>query len=85
MGKHMTVTASEANRSFAKLLRAAKEGTHVTITSHGHVVAELHAPAESSEEQKQRQEAFAKMKERWANTKPITVGPWQREDLYERD
>lgn len=85
MGKHMTVSASEANRSFSKLLRAAQEGAHVTITSHGKVVAELHAPFETDMEKQQRQEAFAKMKERWARTEPITVGPWRREDLYERD
>ena len=37
----LTVTAAEANRSFSKLLRAAREGKRVTITSHGTPVAEL--------------------------------------------
>ena len=37
----LTVPAAEANRQFSKLLRAAREGTRITITSHGEPVAEL--------------------------------------------
>lgn len=84
MGKHMTVTATEANRSFSKLLRAAREGTRVTITSRGRPVAAITSVDDETERVKRR-EALAKMREHWASVKPVVVGPWTREELYERD
>lgn len=84
MGKHMTVTATEANRSFSKLLRAAREGTRVTITSRGRPVAAITSVDDETERVKRR-EALAKMREHWAHVKPVVVGPWTREELYERD
>lgn len=84
MGKHMTVSATEANRSFSKLLRAAQEGTHVTITSRGKPVVAIMGIDDEAEWVK-RQEALAKMREHWAHVTPIVVGPWTRDDLYERD
>src|SRR4029079_10499559 len=44
--KTSAVTATEANRSFSKLLRAVQRGERIEITSHGRTVAVL-APAES--------------------------------------
>lgn len=84
MGKHMTVTATEANRSFSKLLRAAREGTRVTITSRGRPVAAITSVDDETERVKRR-EALTKMREHWAHVKPVVVGPWTREELYERD
>ena len=37
----LTIAASKANRSVSKLLRAAKEGTVITITLRGKPVAQL--------------------------------------------
>ena len=36
--RSLTVPAAEANRSFSKLLRAARLGARITITSHGEPV-----------------------------------------------
>jgi len=33
----------------------------------------------------QRLAALEKLKQRWATQQHITIGPWTREELYERD
>ncbi len=84
----LTVTAAEANRSFSKLLRAAKEGKRVTITSHGEPVAELGpigaAARHAAERERRKQAQEALMAHLEAQT-PVVVGPWTRDELYERD
>ena len=82
----LIVTAAEANRSFSKLLRAAKEGQRVTITSHGQPVAELGpVGTRAADEAKRRREAQAALEAHWATLTPVVVGPWTRDELYERD
>ena len=81
----MTVSAAEANRSFSKLLRAAEEGTEVTITSHGKPAAKLVPIPARDIQDEERLEALREMQERWAKTEFVVVGPWTREELYERD
>jgi prevent-host-death family protein len=86
--KTNTVTATEANRTFSRLLRAVMSGERVEITSHGRKVAALE-PIQTEEDEeaarKRRLEALEKLKKRWATQERITVGPWTREELYERD
>lgn len=83
-----TVTATEANRSFSKLLREVQQGARVGITSHGRTIAELR-PFEDEEDagaaRQRRIEALETLKKRWAGRKRTTIGPWTREELYERD
>ncbi|MGH6957387.1 MAG: type II toxin-antitoxin system Phd/YefM family antitoxin, partial [Caulobacteraceae bacterium] len=79
-GPDLIVPAAEANRTFSKLLRAAREGRRILITSHGQPVAEL-TPASAAG----RDEAIAEQEAHWASLKPKVVGPWTREELYERD
>ena len=84
----LTVSAAEANRSFSKLLRAAKAGTRVTITSHGEPVAELGPVGQSVKDAAERERRKAMLdwlNEHWKTLSPVDVGPWRREDLYERD
>ncbi|MFI4934714.1 MAG: type II toxin-antitoxin system Phd/YefM family antitoxin [Caulobacterales bacterium] len=84
----MVVPAAEANRAFSKLLRAAREGKRITITSHGVPVAELipaGAEAKEAAERQRRAKALAALKVHWASLEPVVIGPWTREELYERD
>ena len=84
----IVVPATEANRSFSKLLRAAREGRRVTITSHGEPVAELIPAGEEAREaakRARRLEALEALEAHWAALEPVVVGPWTREELYERD
>lgn len=83
-----TVTATEANRSFSRLLREVERGERIEITSHGRRVAVLEPARDEEDERaarKRRLAALEALKKRWATQKRVTVGPWTREDLYERD
>lgn len=83
--KTSTVTATEANRSFSKLLRAVARGEKVEITSHGRKIAVL-SPAEIDvPTHEERLKALEKLRKRWAEREFVVVGPWTREELYERD
>ena len=85
--KTSTVTATEANRSFSRLLRAVERGERVEITSHGRAVAVLQpAEQEDAEALKARRlSSVDALKKMWAEQEHVTVGPWTRDELYERD
>jgi prevent-host-death family protein len=83
---NLTVPAAEANRSFSKLLRAVRDGARITITSHGQPVAELGPVADSRAAEQQRiGEAHRRLMEHLRSVTPVVVGPWTRDELYERD
>lgn len=81
----MTVSASEANRSFSRLLRAADQGTEVTITSRGEPKYKLISISNDDEERARRLKAMDELLERLEKQKFTVVGPWTRDELYERD
>ena len=83
--KTNSVTATEANRSFSKLLRAVRRGEKVDITLHGRKIAVLKPVDPEAPTREQRLKALEKLKKHWATVEPVTVGPWTREELYERD
>jgi prevent-host-death family protein len=85
MSKLLTVTAAEANRSFSKLLREAANGARVTITSHGRPVAKLIPSEDDEDDRAELRRAVDAMKARWAQSEVRVIGPWAREELYERD
>jgi prevent-host-death family protein len=85
MSEMISVSATEANRSFSKLLREVADGNRVRITSHGRPVALIVPDNGDSERRKKQLQALAALKARWATQEPIVVGPWTREELYERD
>ncbi len=83
----MTVAAAEANRRFSQLLRAARSGARITITSHGEPVAEM-GPyrTESGDAEDQRlASALKDLQAHWARLTPVSVEPWTRDELYERE
>jgi prevent-host-death family protein len=82
MSNSLTVTAAEANRSFSKLLRAARNGQSVTITSHGEPVAVL-GPVETAAEREERDAAWERIRARWAQATPVVIDQWNRDDIYD--
>jgi prevent-host-death family protein len=83
----LVVPAAEANRSFSKLLRAARDGRRVIITSHGEPVAELTQIGLSERdraERARRDAAHQALVEHLGSVEIRVVGPWTREELYER-
>ena len=85
MNQHITVTATEANRSLSRLLREVARGKRVEITSHGRKVAVLSPAIQEGPTREQRLAVLEKLQQSWATQEHITIGPWTREELYERD
>ena len=78
-----TVSASEANQNFSKLLGEAEDGETITIQRRGVTVAQLIPTPEKARE---RRVAAAKCMVAFFETWPAVVtGPWTRDDLYEDD
>jgi prevent-host-death family protein len=77
-----TVTAAQANREFSRLLRSVREGNSYVVTSHGRPVAKL-VPVSKTPEEKEA--AFQKLMARLESQPVMNIGPWTREELYERD
>jgi antitoxin (DNA-binding transcriptional repressor) of toxin-antitoxin stability system len=84
----LVVPAAEANRAFSKLLRMVREGRRVIITSHGEPVAELTQPGQATREEadrERRRQAHQALVDHLGSVEVQVVGPWTREELYERD
>lgn len=81
----LTVPATQANRDFSRLLRAARNGARITITSHGEPVAELCPVSDQTAVGGQRVvDAHDRLMEHLYSMTPVVVGPWTRDELYER-
>jgi prevent-host-death family protein len=77
-----TISATQAARSFAKLLRGVRQGRSYVVTIRGRPVARL-APAAAGDVSKER--ARAALLARLRRQPVIDIGPWRREELYEDD
>jgi len=85
MSNVLTMTATEAGRRFSKLLRLVENGARVRITSRGRTVAVIDAPDAEDDGREAERKAWDAMEAHWATMEPVTVGPWTRAELYERD
>jgi prevent-host-death family protein len=79
MGK--AVSAAAANRDFSKLLRDVRNGKSVVITSHGKPIAKIIPFAAGDPVRSAAKEILlARLR-----SQPATdIGPWTRDELYER-
>ena len=77
-----TISAADANRSFSRILREVREGQRYVVTSHGRPVARI-VPADS--EHGSTRTARSSLLARLEAQPAVDVGPWRRDDLYERD
>jgi prevent-host-death family protein len=75
------VTATEANRHFSEFLKEASEGEEILIESRGKLIAEL-TPIRKAD--KAQLAARHLLFERLRKNKPLVVGSWTREELYDR-
>jgi prevent-host-death family protein len=80
-----TVTASEANRGFSKLLGEVRKGHEITVTSHGEVVARIVPPADDAKEKASRDRAWQALLERLGKQRAMNSGPWSRDEAYDDD
>jgi prevent-host-death family protein len=87
MPETLTVTATEANRSFAALMRKVKAGAHIEITSHGETFAEIRPKSgdDKSARIAERLARWNKLRAELEAQEFKVIGPWTRAELYERD
>lgn len=75
------VSAAEANRSFSHILGEVRGGASFVVTAHGKPVARI-VPCEPADATRAaaRSALLQHLQEQ-----PVTdIGPWRRDDLYER-
>ena len=73
------MTATEVNQHISKIMRDVSAGETVTVTSRGKPILHM-VPADAKKKPRDLSALWAYMD---ANP-PIVVGPWKREDLYDR-
>jgi prevent-host-death family protein len=81
------VTASEANRSFSKLLGEVEKGREITVTNHGRVVARIVPPTDEAKERERasRDKAWRELLDHLDKQPAMNSGPWSREEAYDDD
>ena len=73
------VSAADANRRFSEILRKVRDGSSVTVTSHGKPVARIVPISPHDTSDGARAALLARLR-----AEPVaTIGPWSREELYE--
>ncbi|WP_419815431.1 type II toxin-antitoxin system Phd/YefM family antitoxin [Glacieibacterium sp.] len=77
-----TVSASEANQNFSRLLGEVETGEVITIERRGKPIAKL-VPTED-DARARRIEAGERMIAYFRSQPGFVTGPWTREDLYDR-
>ena len=74
------VSAADANRKFSKLLRTVREGHSYVVTSHGKAVAKIVPVEKNGEVARGARTALVK---RLRAEPVVTIGRWNRDELYE--
>jgi prevent-host-death family protein len=75
-----TISASEANREFSRILRSVQEGHSYVVTSHGRPVAHIVPAARTERVVTGARAALLNRLEQ----QPVTdIGRWSRDELYE--
>jgi prevent-host-death family protein len=75
------VSAADANRGFSHILREVRDGASYVVTAHGKPVARI-VPCEPADAA--RAAARSALLERLRDQPVIDIGPWRRDELYER-
>jgi prevent-host-death family protein len=80
MAMEETVSATDASRKFAQILRTVREGRTFIVTLHGKAVVKV---VPMAEDHKVRLAARAILLERLRSQPVLNVGRWTRGELYE--
>ena len=76
-----SVSAADANRSFSQILREVRDGATVIVTAHGKPVARIVPFKQDTEARLAARDALLK---RVRAQPTMNIGPWTRDELYER-
>ena len=77
-----TISAAEANRQFSQILRDVRAGESFVVTSHGKPLARI-VPCDTAE-RAAREAAKQRLLAHLDEQEVIDIGPWSRDELYER-
>lgn len=75
------ISAAEANRSFSRILQDVRGGQSYVVTSHGKAVARI---IPCGEMDASRIAARGALLRRLVAQPVSTIGPWNRDELYDR-
>ena len=75
------VSAADANRSFSQILRDVRDGASFVVTAHGKPVARIVPFKQDSDARLAARERLFK---RLDAQPALNLGPWTRDELYER-
>jgi prevent-host-death family protein len=75
------ISATQAKRHFSKVLQAVRRGHSYVVTSHGNAVAKI-VPAGAHDDVMTG--ARAALIARLRSQPVLDVGPWARDELYDR-
>ena len=74
------VSVADANRRFSELLQSVKKGRSIIVTSHGKPVAKIVPVVEDERAMAAARSAlFARLR----TERPVKVGRWTRDELYD--
>jgi prevent-host-death family protein len=76
-----SISAADANRNFSYLLREVRGGASYVVTAHGRPVARI-VPCDAADAT--RTAARSALLKRLKDQPATDIGPWNRDDLYER-
>jgi prevent-host-death family protein len=79
-----SITASDANRNFSEVLRQVEHGEAIAVTRHGKTVAHILPADNETKNRAARAQRLKAYLERAAQRPVIDIGPWTRDELYER-
>ena len=81
------VTATDANREFSKVLERVIDGEVIVITKNGKVVATINpateAKLDAEADDARREAARQSLKKRLLSQKPLNLGKFDRNELYD--
>ena len=76
-----SISDDDANRSFSQILRDVRDGASYVVTAHGKPVARIVPFKQTSDARLAAREALFK---RLDAQPTLNLGPWTRDELYER-
>ena len=76
-----SISDADANRGFSQILREVRDGASFTVTADGRPVARIVPFKPSAEDRLAARDALLK---RLAEQPAMNLGPWRRDELYER-
>jgi len=81
----IAVSADDADQNFSQLLRGVQAGNTYTVTSEGYAIAKITPAPAAGKRDEDREASWQALMARLASQPARDIGPWTREELYDRE